>query len=193
MTRTWRYGAAGLVGLLIGAGLAWNAAGRVFTDGSIRNGPWSTSLIYGVTSADALTRAAVARRGLLALPKTETVYWAATRDSDGNLLDGRCTYQLTGKAVDSRWWSITLYDDKGYLQPNKANIWSFSGASLSSDEAENGWRVTIAPTPPQSGHWLPSLAGAPFELTLRMYNPGANFMRAPKTAELPRLIKERCA
>ncbi|MEY5008151.1 MAG: hypothetical protein RL764_1467 [Pseudomonadota bacterium] len=188
-----RYIAGGLIGLALGVGFAWHATGRGFTDGAVRNGPWSTSLSYGVASADALTRAAVARRGLLALPKTETVYWAATRDSAGALLDGNCTYRLSGKAVDSRWWSITLYDSEGYLQPNAARLWSFSGATLSAEEAEKGWQVTIAPTRPRSGYWLPSLAGQPFELTLRMYNPGPAFMTSPATAHLPMLTKESCA
>ena len=188
-----RYIAGGCIGLALGAGLAWYATGRAFTDGAVRNGPWSTSLNYGVASADALTRAAVARRGLLALPKTETVYWAATRDSAGALLDGSCTYRLSGKAVDSRWWSITLYDSQGYLQANSARLWSFSGATLTEEEARKGWQVTIAPTRPRTGYWLPSLAGQPFELTLHMYNPGAQFMTSPGTADLPRLIKESCA
>lgn len=188
-----RYIAGGLIGLALGVGLAWHATGRGFTDGAVRNGPWSTSLSYGVASADALTRAAVARRGLLALPKTETVYWAATRDSAGALLDGNCTYRLSGKAVDSRWWSITLYDSEGYLQPNAARLWSFSGATLTAEEAEKGWQVTIAPARPRSGYWLPSLAGQRFELTLRMYNPGPDFMTSPATAHLPMLTKESCA
>lgn len=188
-----RYIACGVIGLVIGASMAWHATGTAFTDGDVRNGPWSTSLAYGIASADALTRAAVARRGLLALPKTETVYWAATRDSAGQLLDGRCTYHLTGKALDSRWWSVTLYDAEGYLQANKARIWSFSGASLSPEESEKGWQVTIAPTRPAGGHWLPSLPDQRFELTLRMYNPGPKFMQDPRTAELPALTKEACA
>lgn len=192
MASKMRYGAAGLLGLVAGVSLAWHATGQGFTDGAVRNGPWSTTLTYGTASADALTRAAVARRGLLALPKTETVYWAATRDSTGQLLNGSCIYHLSGKALDSRWWSVTLYDSNGYLQANKAGIWSFSGASLSADEAQNGWQVTLAPTQPATGHWLPSLPGQPFELTLRMYNPGPNFMKTPSTAPLPVLTKERC-
>ncbi|OYU73410.1 MAG: hypothetical protein CFE32_21010 [Alphaproteobacteria bacterium PA3] len=35
--------------------------------------------------------------------------------------------------------------------------------------------------------------GQPFELTLRMYNPGPAFVKDPKAAELPVLKKEGCA
>ena len=191
--KTWHRYALGLVvGLSVGGGLAWRATGSGFDQGAITNGSWSTSLTYGTTSADPLTRAAVARRGLLALPKTETVYWAASTDSDGNPLDGSCTYAMTGKALDSRWWSVTFYDRAGYLVANPARIFSFSGASIAPEE-KVGWKVTIGPNKPASGHWLPSAKGQAFELTLRMYNPGEAFMKDPKAAELPVLKKEGCA
>ena len=191
--RTWHRYALGLVfGLAVGGGLAWRATGSGFDHGAITNGSWSTSLTYGTTSTDPLTRAAVARRGLLALPKTETVYWAASTDSAGQPLDGACTYSMTGKALDSRWWSVTLYDRKGFLIANPARIWSFSGAAITPTE-KDGWRVTIGPDKPTSGYWLPSARGQGFELTLRMYNPGPGFLKAPAAAELPVLKKEGCA
>lgn len=192
MKRWQRYTLGVAIGLAAGFGLVWQETGSAFDSGSVTNGIWSTSLNYGIASADPLTRAAVARRGLLALPKTETVYWAASRDSDGKPLDGSCTYQLTGKALDSRWWSVTFYDRDGYLVSNDARIWSFSGASITPEE-KAGWKVTISPAKPASGHWLPSAKGQPFELTLRMYNPGPAFVKDPKTAELPVLKKEGCA
>lgn len=191
--KTWhRYALGMMVGLAAGGGLAWRATGSAFNQGNITNGVWSTSLNYGIASADPLTRAAVARRGLLALPKTETVYWAASTDSDGQPLNGSCTYAMTGKALDARWWSVTFYDRKGYLVGNDARIWSFSGASITPAE-KAGWTVTIAPTKPASGHWLPSAKGEGFELTLRMYNPGPGFMKDPAAAALPALKKEGCA
>ena len=191
--KSWHRYALGLaVGLAGGAGLAWHATGAAFNHGSVTNGVWSTALNYGVASADSLTRAAVARRGLLALPKTEPVYWAASTDSTGQPLDGSCTYAMTGRALDSRWWSVTLYDRAGYLIANPARIWSFSGASITPAE-QAGWTVRISPDKPASGHWLPSAKGQPFELTLRMYNPGPAFVKDPKAAALPVLKKERCA
>lgn len=191
--KTWHRYALGLVaGLAVGGGLAWRATGTGFDHGSITNGVWSTSLNYGIASADPLTRAAVARRGLLALPKTETVYWAASTDSEGKALDGSCTYAMTGKALDSRWWSVTYYDRQGYLVANPARLFSFSGAAVTPDE-KPGWKVTIGPNKPPSGHWLPSAKGQGFELTLRMYNPGVAFMKEPKAAELPVLKREDCA
>ncbi len=186
-----RIGLAMLAGIVLGAGGAWYRIQSGFNDGRLANGPWTTALNYGTSGADSVTRASVALRGILALPSTETVYWNASTDSNGKPLDGSCTYSMTGKALDARWWSVTYYDKKGFLVANPANIWSFSGASVPPAEL-GGWRVTIAPEKPE-GHWLPSAKGQEFELTLRMYNPGKAFRAAPDKAELPRLKKERCA
>lgn len=179
-------------GLAAGAAGAWMMAGQGLGRADIVNGPWTTSLGFGTKATDAATRAAVARRGLLALPATETVYWQASVDSDGKPLDGNCTYAMTGAALDARWWSITLYDKAGYLFANPARIWSFSGASLTPAE-QAGWRVSVSPDKPAAGHWLPSVKGKPFDLTLRMYNPGQNLRAAPAKSVLPVLKRERCA
>ena len=191
--KTWHRYVIGLVlGLATGGGLAWRATGSAFDHGNIRNGVWSTSLGYGTAAADPLTRAAVARRGLLALPKSEAVYWSASADSKGAPLDGSCTYKLTGGVIDSRWWSITLYDRKGFLIANADRIWSFSGASVDPAHSE-GWQVTISPRRPAGGHWIPSAKGKAFELTLRLYNAGADVLNDPGSARLPTLTKETCA
>ena len=186
-----RYAIAVIAGLAVGAGGAWHRIQAGFNDGRLTNGVWATALNYGTSNTDSLTRASVALRGILALPSTETVYWNAATDSDGKPLDGSCTYAMTGKPLDARWWSVTYYDRKGYLVANPANIWSFSGASITPVEHQ-GWRVTIGPDKAE-GHWLPSAKGQGFELTLRMYNPGNGFRAAPKNAVLPVLKKEHCA
>ncbi len=190
--KTWhRLTILGFAGLAVGAGSAWAVIQKGLNDGRLSNGAWSTSLNFGTGDTDALTRASVALRGILALPSGEAVYWNAAQDSDGKPLDGSCTYAMTGKAIDARWWSVTYYDRQGYLVANPANIWSFSGVSISPAERD-GWRVTIGPDR-AAGHWLPSKRDQKFELTLRMYNPGSGFRANPAGANLPVLKKERCA
>lgn len=193
MTRRRAYGLAIVVGVGLGLVGAWMAVNRGLSGGQIVNGPWSTSLNLGTTNTDALTRAAVARAGLLALPASETLYWSATTDSDGAALDGKCDYLLGGPTLDARWWSVTIYDAKGYLMPNPAALWSVNGAAVPVDRAGR-WQVAIAPQRPVGGgSWLPSDADQPFHLTLRMYNPGAAFMAAPQRAALPQIRRTRCA
>lgn len=190
--KSWhRYAITLVGGVAVGLGAAWWITGGGLRDGGIENGPWSTSMGYGTKATDAITRAAVARAGLLALPATETVYWSAKTDAAGAPLDGNCTYSLSGKPLDARWWSVTIYDTAGYLVANPANIWSVNGANVALD-AQGAWRVTIAPDKPAEGAWLPGTKGQPFHLTLRMYNPGPAFRAHPEKAALPRLVKEGC-
>ncbi|WP_447763288.1 DUF1214 domain-containing protein [Sphingopyxis panaciterrae] len=190
--KSWhRYAIALAGGLAVGLGTAWWMTGGSLGDGQIANGPWTTSLGYGTKATDPVTRAMVARGGLLALPAKETVYWSAKTDADGAALDGNCRYILSGTPLDARWWSVTIYDSKGYLVANPANSWSVNGANVALD-AKGAWRVTVAPTKPAEGAWLPGTAGQPFHLTLRMYNPGKAFRAGPAKAVLPKIVKEGC-
>ena len=67
--KSWhRYAIALAGGLAAGLGAAWKLSNGGLGDGGIRNGPWATSLGYGTKATDPLTRAMVARGGLLALP-----------------------------------------------------------------------------------------------------------------------------
>lgn len=190
--KSWhRYAITLVGGLAVGLGAAWALTGRGLTNGSIANGPWTTSLGFGTKATDPVTRAMVARAGLLALPAEETVYWSATTDAAGAPLDGNCRYRLSGKPLDARWWSVTIYDAKGYLVANPANIWSVNGANVALD-AKGEWRVTIAPDKPADDAWLPGTKGQPFHLTLRMYNPGQAFRADPAKAVLPQIVREGC-
>lgn len=190
--RSWhRYAIALVGGLAAGLGATWGLTNGGLGDGGIRNGPWTTSLGYGTKATDPLTRAMVARGGLLALPAKETVYWLATADASGAPLDGNCRYSLSGKPLDARWWSVTVYDDRGYLVDNPARLWSVNGANVALD-AKGEWRVTISPDKPMDAAWLPGIKGQKFQLTLRMYNPGRTFRADPAKAALPRLVKESC-
>ncbi|NJS15257.1 MAG: DUF1214 domain-containing protein [Sphingopyxis sp.] len=190
--KSWqRYSIAIISGLVFGLGGAWALTNRGLSGGQIVNGPWQTSLGYGVKATDPITRAAVARSGLLALPATETLYWQAARDSEGRALTGKCRYRLTGSALDARWWSVTVYDTTGYLMPNEARVWSVNGATVPLD-AQQRWQVRLSSGRPPSGGWLPTTGGRGFHLTLRMYNPGKAFMADPSRAMLPQIVREAC-
>ncbi|MBJ7441854.1 MAG: DUF1214 domain-containing protein [Sphingopyxis sp.] len=190
--KSWhRYAITLVGGIAVGLGAAWAITGGGLSGGAIVNGPWTTSLGFGTKATDPVTRAAVARAGLLALPAKETVYWSAKTDAAGAALDGNCRYRLSGKPLDARWWSVTIYDEAGYLVANPADIWSVNGANVALD-ARGEWRVTISPTKPADTAWLPGTAGQPFHLTLRMYNPGKVFRANPAQAVLPQIVKEGC-
>jgi hypothetical protein len=190
--KTWhRIAIAILAGLGVGIGGAWLSIRHGISQGKVVNGPWSTALNYGRGDTDNVTRAAVALRGLLALPSSETLYWNASTDSDGKLLDGSCSYTLSGGVIPARWWSVTYYDKAGYLVANAANIWSVSSASIPPSKS-GAWQAAISPNR-ADGLWLPSAKGQGFELTLRMYNPSDAFRAAATTSALPVIKRGACA
>jgi hypothetical protein len=89
-----------LIAVLAGAGIgvggaAWSVRSGALASG-VRLGPWTSGTDFGSAAASARTRAAVALRGLLALPAREARYYNAAVDGAGEPLDGRCTYRVEG-------------------------------------------------------------------------------------------------
>jgi hypothetical protein len=79
------------------------------------NGAWN---VVDLTSS--LQRAVAATRAIFINANTQAVYWIASKDSDGNLLDGSWgnTYKVVWKSTEAivnpqrGFWSVTLYDAK---------------------------------------------------------------------------------
>ncbi|MBU6282340.1 DUF1214 domain-containing protein [bacterium] len=180
--------ATGVLGVALGLGLLWTSLRA--SAGSVRNGPWRTDLDIGSTAAGPLTRARIAVGGLLALRNTEAIYFHADTDDEGRTLDGRCDYRVEGRDPGSAWWSVTLYDDTGYLLRNEANRWSVSRSTVARG-ADGSFSVRVSPTGDGPG-WLPSPASGPFNLTLRCYEPGEALRADPGAADLPRIVRGGC-
>lgn len=157
----------------------------------IRVGPWTTGSDIGTADADMKTRAIVALRGLLALPKEEARYFTAATDSAGAPLSGKCSYTLNGGAIDARWWSVTLYDRAGWLIRNRWNRHSIGSALIPADAASD-WTLTISPQR-TDGLWIPTATQGAFELTLRTYRPRGILASDPARVTLPTITRGECA
>lgn len=186
-----RYSMCILLGLGGGAVFAVNQIRDADFGRQLTNGPWATNTDNGTADASALARARVALYGLLALPAKEAMYFQARTDSDGAPLSGICTYTVSGGALDARWWSITLYQGKGWLVKNAANRWSVGGNAPVRDPQGN-WSFTVSPEKAE-GVWLPTGRTLLFDLTLRAYHPHGALLNDPAKAKLPTIKKERCA
>jgi len=184
------WGSALLLALLLGLGAtaAWLWSSGF--GGGISSGSWQTSLGTGGVDADPWTRARVALRGLLALNRSETMYYNASRDSEGKLLSGDCDYRLEGHDLAARWWSITAYGADSYLIPNPQQRFSISQTSVQR-EADGSFVLHLS-AHEKSGNWLPVKAGARFELTARFYNPEQSVQQQPASAQLPLIVREDC-
>jgi hypothetical protein len=201
--KSWaRFLICSLIGITAGTGYAISQVRGGFADGTVSNGPWTSGKSFGSTDADALTRAKVALRGLLALPAKEAMYFTAKIDDEGRPLDGKCSYEVShfyfpdGGALDARWWSVTLYDPAGYLVPNPTNRYSLgSGTSFLVEAFVYGkWRILVTPQRlPDEAYWI-STGGVPrFELTLRTYHPKGALLADPAHVPLPSIKRLECA
>lgn len=190
MRTAFRYGIMLVVGLAVGTGAAALQLRQSFAAMGIENGPWRTGEKVGTADASVSTRASVALRGLLALPEREAIYFNATTDSQGRKLEGKCSYRVTVGAIDARWWSLTLYDSKGYLIGNPERVHSVGSAAIPPQEAGN-WTVDISAK--RSGpHWIAMPDDQPFELTLRAYHPSRDLLARRGSVSLPRIERGEC-
>ena len=143
----------------------------------------------GDYGADYLIRAIVSQIGFGANKNEYAVYQNAKGTGNGKPLDGSVgTYELRfkrGKTPPvSGFWSVTVYDQEGFLSANPADRYALgSNSELRADE--NGDIVIVfAPQKPSdvpAENWLPVPEG-PFEVTLRMYWPNKDILDGKWTA-----------
>jgi len=181
--------AAVIAGVVLGLGSAWAVlkfGGSSFTE---HYGHWVFSRAAGSTGADPYTRAIIAREGLLALSAREAVYFSLYTDEHGRPLSESCVYELNGRPLDARWWSVTLYADDNYLARNTDSAHSIDATRAGNDAA---WVARISPVRGDATNWLSSReARRGFVIMLRVYNPQRDFH--PSEAALPVLTTVSCA
>jgi hypothetical protein len=188
----WVVTLAGVVtGVVAGLASVWLATGGLIGAGALRNGGWSTDLTIGSEAANPWVRAQIARVGLLALPRSQTLYFDRTTDEAGAALDARCRYAIAGKAIPARWWSITAYGGDQMLSRAANGPVSIDATRLGA-RAAGDWTVTAGPT---DGGETPDLSISGLDrviLMLRLYNPDAADPIALKAMELPTVTRLSC-
>ena len=180
-----------MVALVLGIGSAlWVLKLSPVDKTQVINGPWRTSLAVGSPRAGIYLRAWVALHGLFALNKTETVYFSADTDEDGQSLRSDCDYRIEGRDIAARWWSITVYGADNYLIPNTAMRYAFNGRNVAKNA--DGRYTILMSSIPRTGNWLPCGNQDQLYLALRLYNPLPEVYQKPAELELPKIIKEVC-
>lgn len=189
MKRWISYLIGSVVGLAAGSGYAVQAIRSGAAGANMRIGPWVTGADLATVGQGARARAVVALRGLLALPAKEARYYTADVDDAGRPLDGRCSYRVTGGVQPGRWWSVTLYDQAGYLAGS--GPYSVGNTAIPREDAAH-WTIMVSPKR-QDGHWLPTAGLDRFDLTLRTYLPEDEGGATPSREQLPSIRQESCS
>jgi hypothetical protein len=168
-------------GIIIGAVLAFLTANLMMTAvvkaiTTNVNG-WSATVKAGQPGNGILVRAACARILPAVNVVQEAAYWTTTVDSAGRKLSGQREYVLHFPAgqlpPNDAFWSLTMTDVVGYMEPNPINRYSVGSRSGLTSNADGSIDVYIQHTAPagRESNWLPTPSGV-FKLTLRAYLPG---------------------
>jgi hypothetical protein len=157
--------------------------------GTIQNGAWAVNPLAGSAGADPYSKLYIARTSVLALNKSETVYYEARTDDEGRALTSACDYLLNGAAPPARWWSVTAYGPDDMLIANPAARYSASAGSVAGDNAA----LEIALTPDGAGpNGIASGNAGAVTLLLRLYMPEEVYRAAPGKAPVFSIARGSC-
>lgn len=161
-----------LLGILAGSFLAfYHAKGKLGTGQRfVKNGEWVASLDIGSKEETLLLRARIALVGLFGLQKSEVIYFNAATDNEGKIILSENDYEISGKLLPARYWSITAYGEDFYLIPNEIDRYAINMETVESNR--NGDFRILLSGQKKDKNWLPSgRKKQKIELTLRLYQP----------------------
>lgn len=190
MHRTARLAGLALVGLVLGAGLAIASLKHGGSGGESHQG-WSGSRVTGSADAGPILRARVALTGLLALNRSQAIYFTRNIDDLGEPLREECQYRLSGGPLPGRWWSITAYAADNFLPQNSDEALSVDASEVTLDDRGN-WQAEAGPAPAPGLPWLSTRAAGRFDLTLRIYNPTPRAQDDFSSIQFPRVERVSC-
>jgi len=185
--------AAIVVTVLISAAIGVASALVVLNKGLPRtkHDYWSGNGNAGSISADPYTRAIVATKGLLALNSSETIYFQRYQDEQGRPLRESCVYELRGRDLPTRWWSITIYAADDFLPMNGEQAYSVDATQMRRGE-DGSWVARLAPTRGDAANWIATRAAGEFSLALRMYNPNPGVPEDDSVIPFPSIQTVSC-
>jgi len=157
----------------------------------VHAGPWDMRVSESLVAADPYAQAERARSGAIALASGEGFTLTARGDSQGQPLDGRCTYEISGATPAARFWSVSLFDAQGRPLQNPARRQSFTSTELTRD-AKGGFVISVA-AGVQPGDWLPAPADGGFLLLLRLYDTPIGAGVSVTREQVPTISRLACS
>jgi hypothetical protein len=179
------------VGTLTGLGLTYLASARSNGFGAVTVGAWSVWPRSGTPDADPYARAAFARSGELPLERADGLLFEAASADNGAALDGRCETRIRGRVPPARFWTITVYDERGRLIDNPAERYAFNSTEIVWNQGGT-FEMTAAPRA-RSGNWLPTGGRERIVLVVRLYDaPIGIASRTGEPLEMPSVTQVAC-
>jgi hypothetical protein len=154
------------------------------------NGPpagngWYSPINNGNFAADYIIRTAISKSNMYENRFNETKYIFTDTDSDGKQLNGSATYSVTFPAGQlppvSGFWSLTLYNEHHFFNPNPLNRFSLGTKNKNLQTNPDGSLTLYAgaksPGKDKETNWLPAPT-TPFSLYIRCYAPKQEVIEA---------------
>jgi hypothetical protein len=179
-----------LVATILGFSTAWLAVQHGHPFGDVVVGPWAAWPSAGGPDADPYSVALLARTGEVPLGAGEGLAFTATRDSDGELLSGRCDYRIEGQTPSARLWTLTAYDSEGRLMDNAARSAGFHSRGILR-RPDGGMQIALSPSV-KPGDWLPVARTANLTLVLRLYDTPLTTATEFTGIDMPSVRREAC-
>jgi hypothetical protein len=138
-------------------------------------GSWRTP---DTDQLDFLLRSVIAKEAQPGQNSSEAVYPITFNDADGKALTGTNRYVLRFAKGSlppvNAFWAVTVYDADGIVIENpihRNQIGTYDNLKPDADGSVAIYIQRDSPGKDKEGNWLPAPDG-PFNLTMRLYNPG---------------------
>jgi hypothetical protein len=175
----------------VGLGSTWMTTTRGTELGTLTIGAWTARPRTGTTDIDPYSRATITRNGELPIGTGDGIAFTARADDKKKALDGRCDVVVSGVTPAARFWTLTLYDNKGRLVANSLQRYGFSSQEIVRG-ADGGFEIHIA-SRSRAGNWLPTGGIERYSLMLRLYDtPVGVATRTQRDAPMPQITTVGC-
>lgn len=179
----------GIVAITVGGGFATYQISTWKNASQQSIGSWQTiGKDKDVNSNDLLSIAQIAVFATYPLTKKEVIYLNANTDSEGNPIDPKSDYVIEGKKFDARYWSITAYDQDGFLIKNPINKYSYNFEDIKYATDSSSYKINLSATQ-KPENWLPTTAAQKIALVIRLYQPSDELRESLNLETLP-IIKK---
>jgi hypothetical protein len=175
----------------LGFGSAWWMLSGEYPFGVVTIGAWKAAPAVGSPKADPYSRAILTRRGDVSLAVGEGLALSARVDSAGRALDSACSYRIGTTTPQSRFWTLSQYDEGGAVATTELGRSGFTSSEILRDQ---DGRFTIELSRhARSGNWLQLPADGTFMLVLRLYDTPASAASASlDPASIPSIERLGC-
>ncbi len=177
----------------IGGGMAssWYAVEMGMPFNIERQGPWTRWTGAGQSDADPYSRTHFSNRAQILFNANLTIRFEATVDDRNRRLHSSCDYLIEGRNINSPWWTIAVFDNRGRLIPNAAQRYSFNSETVAYSP-DGSFAIRLArETRPYN--WLPTTQAGRIIVVFEAQKnlSGANIL-AQKKLNLPTIKRISC-